>query len=550
MTYSWNNFSFVKSAKTGNLFIAAMSTLGYPALSDGGKIMQRVDGPSYLTTVGPAKQLRQGSDLTGGASGGPWVVNFTAVDPVFSGGALPAANQASPWSASPPGDRRSQRAEGQLFVAARPEPALPERRLRRLRRRQYRRTSERRLHADRQRGTNLRTAGFLRLLSRRRNADEQDLGAAEAGGLNHLSRFAKFSQPDQSPIRTSNPATSASRQSLLFCGDDGLGQPCSARPRPPDMGGLTLAHQFSLAAGAVLISGMLVIGLWVTRQIEEGVTRNTATATALYVDSVIAPLLPDIREPASRCRRARAGRSTRPCRRARSAGASPPSRSGRRTASIAYSSRPELIGQRFEPTDNLSEAWAGQVTAEFDELRRRGGRAGARRRRAAARNLQPDPRALVGRGRRRRGVLRDRGRPRATTLPARGSRSWLVVAVVTLCMMGLLSGIVLRGSSADHRAAQGAGSGGSRICPACCARTRSCACACSGLEPRGGAQRALPEADQRRPARRPGAAPGARLAAARRVAVARGVAGAGELRRHPDLSRRGDGARSATSAAG
>lgn len=58
---------------------------------------------------------------------------------------------------------------------------------------------------------------------------------------------------------------------------------------------LTLARQFSLAGSAVLLAGMLVIGLWVTRQIEEDVTRNTAIATALYVDSVIAPLLPDIR---------------------------------------------------------------------------------------------------------------------------------------------------------------------------------------------------------------------------------------------------------------
>src|SRR3954469_15430239 len=57
---------------------------------------------------------------------------------------------------------------------------------------------------------------------------------------------------------------------------------------------LTLARQFAIAGSAVLIAGMVVIGLWVTDQIAEGVTRNTAAATALYVDSVIAPLLPDI----------------------------------------------------------------------------------------------------------------------------------------------------------------------------------------------------------------------------------------------------------------
>jgi hypothetical protein len=88
MTYGWNNYSFVQSAKTGNLNTAAVSTLGYPALMDSGAIMQRTDGPTYTTTVSGALQLWQGSNLTGGASGGPWVVNFGYLQPVLSGGAV------------------------------------------------------------------------------------------------------------------------------------------------------------------------------------------------------------------------------------------------------------------------------------------------------------------------------------------------------------------------------------------------------------------------------------------------------------------------------
>lgn len=88
MTYGWNNYSFVSSAKTGNLLTAAVSTLGYPALMDSGWIMQRTDGPTYTTTVCSAKQLWQGSNLTGGSSGGPWVVNFSGRNPVLSGGAV------------------------------------------------------------------------------------------------------------------------------------------------------------------------------------------------------------------------------------------------------------------------------------------------------------------------------------------------------------------------------------------------------------------------------------------------------------------------------
>lgn len=86
--YGWNNYSFVTSAKTGNLNTAAVSTLGYPALMDGGKIMQRSDGPAYTTTVSGAKQIWQGTNFTGGSSGGPWVVNFRTASAVLSGGAV------------------------------------------------------------------------------------------------------------------------------------------------------------------------------------------------------------------------------------------------------------------------------------------------------------------------------------------------------------------------------------------------------------------------------------------------------------------------------
>jgi hypothetical protein len=88
MAYGWNNYSFVTSSKTGNLHTAAVSTLGYPALMDSGAIMQRTDGPTYTTTVGGAGQLWQGSNFTGGSSGGPWAVNFASRAATLSGGAV------------------------------------------------------------------------------------------------------------------------------------------------------------------------------------------------------------------------------------------------------------------------------------------------------------------------------------------------------------------------------------------------------------------------------------------------------------------------------
>jgi hypothetical protein len=88
MGYGWNNYSFVTSPKTGNLHTAAVSTLGYPFLMDGGAIMQRTDGPSYTTALGGAGQLWQGSNLTDGSSGGPWVVNFRTHAAALTGGAV------------------------------------------------------------------------------------------------------------------------------------------------------------------------------------------------------------------------------------------------------------------------------------------------------------------------------------------------------------------------------------------------------------------------------------------------------------------------------
>jgi hypothetical protein len=110
LAYSWNNYSFVSSPKTGDLHTAAVSTLGYPSLMDLGRIMQRSDGPTYTTTVCDAPQLWQGSNLTGGASGGPWVVNFSGRNADLSGGAaigsqpVMAVVGVTSWGSADPND--------------------------------------------------------------------------------------------------------------------------------------------------------------------------------------------------------------------------------------------------------------------------------------------------------------------------------------------------------------------------------------------------------------------------------------------------------------
>lgn len=87
LAYGWNNYGFVKGKKTGNLWTAAVTTLGYPGLLDNGEIMQSSDGPAYLATLSDAHQIYQGSNFTGGSSGGPWIVNLSYQKPMFQDGA-------------------------------------------------------------------------------------------------------------------------------------------------------------------------------------------------------------------------------------------------------------------------------------------------------------------------------------------------------------------------------------------------------------------------------------------------------------------------------
>ena len=62
-----------------------------------------------------------------------------------------------------------------------------------------------------------------------------------------------------------------------------------------DLGGrLSLTQRFALVCLVVLVTGAVVIGRWVSGEIESGVVRRTAAVTALYVDSFVSPHLQGI----------------------------------------------------------------------------------------------------------------------------------------------------------------------------------------------------------------------------------------------------------------
>nr|WP_260900557.1 sensor histidine kinase [Chelativorans sp. EGI FJ00035] len=137
----------------------------------------------------------------------------------------------------------------------------------------------------------------------------------------------------------------------------------------------SLAAQFLVAGGLVSVAAMVIIGVLVTNLIQDSVTRNSAATTARYVDSVIAPLLPDMQrskvlaDPVKRALDETLGQGAL----------------GNRLASfnlwsrdgtILYSKDKTLIGKRFELSDDLQAAFKGRLVADFHRSADRTGEVG------------------------------------------------------------------------------------------------------------------------------------------------------------------------------
>jgi len=207
---------------------------------------------------------------------------------------------------------------------------------------------------------------------------------------------------------------------------------------------LSLSRQYMLASAAVLVPGMLVIGGWVADTIEQGVSEFTATSTALYMDSFVAPLVQDL---------ATGGTLSEPAQ-ARLKNLMNNTSSGKRIVSfkiwkpggvIAYSSHPETIGKRFPVTPHLERAWQGTITSEFDTLEdeedilERGARHPLLEMYSPIREAGSGRIIAVGE------FYETADRMKQELLQTR-MKSWVLVAGVTLAMFVLLSGLVRKGS--------------------------------------------------------------------------------------------------------
>jgi signal transduction histidine kinase len=205
----------------------------------------------------------------------------------------------------------------------------------------------------------------------------------------------------------------------------------------------TLVKQFSLAASAVLILGMAMIGTWVADRIKTSVINNSAAAAALHMDSFVSPLVQEL---------------------SRSRDLSPETSAKLETfisvlignrivgmkvwtldGTIVYSNWKELIGRRFPLTANFRSARDGSFKAELE---------------SHPHDISGAPKAADAPMLEIYAPIRNTAtgqvvavaeyysieRELASELRQAMAWSWLVVGLVTLGMLSGLFGIVLTGS--------------------------------------------------------------------------------------------------------
>lgn len=214
----------------------------------------------------------------------------------------------------------------------------------------------------------------------------------------------------------------------------------------------TLAGQFAVAGFLVLIVGMMLIGLWVTANIEKAILQNRADATALFVDSIVSPLAQELPsqltlQPMSQRQLLDAVKNGPLSERLFSFKIWSPD------GTIAFSSDPELLGKRFPLQPALQTALRGNVVAEFDEME---GEEHLAERTSGDILLEihsPIRDATTGHV---IGVAEfyERSSQILSELAHARRRSWMVVAGVTSGMLGLLFLIVARGSRRIERQRQ------------------------------------------------------------------------------------------------
>jgi signal transduction histidine kinase len=130
---------------------------------------------------------------------------------------------------------------------------------------------------------------------------------------------------------------------------------------------LTFAGQFLAFGLIVLLGGMLTVGVWIQREIREGVTNRTAGVTSLYVNSLLFPHIESLRDGPSLDDEAVAAfdRLLTQTELARDIVAF---KIWAPDGTVLYSPNQALQGQVFAIDGHLSEAFQGDVVSHISDL--------------------------------------------------------------------------------------------------------------------------------------------------------------------------------------
>lgn len=213
--------------------------------------------------------------------------------------------------------------------------------------------------------------------------------------------------------------------------------------------GMSLALRFALAGGFVMFCATLAVGYWVTERIEMAVVRNSANATAQYMESFISPLSQDLASadeisPGAHRALDEVFQNTALGERVVSY------KIWKQGGRVVDASDHEVLGQTFEVSEGQAAAWRGEVDAKFDDL------TGIEDAAEAAMGLplleiySPIREVWSGRV---IGVVEfyEVAHGLEASLVEARRRSWAAVAAVMLAIFGSLYGIVLQGSRTIDR---------------------------------------------------------------------------------------------------
>ncbi|MBT9244457.1 ATP-binding protein [Gemmobacter fulvus] len=206
----------------------------------------------------------------------------------------------------------------------------------------------------------------------------------------------------------------------------------------------SLATQFAVAGGIVMLVAMLITGQWMAARIEQVVVRNWANATALYMESFISPLSQDL--AASDDLSPLAHKALDEVFTSTALGARVKSyKIWKDGGLVVDASDHSLLGRRFAVDGDLARAWKGEVAASFADLHEAENAAEAALGVPLLEIYSPIREVWSGRI---IGVVEFY--ELATGLEAdlweAKRRSWATVAAVLLAIGAVLWGIVLKGS--------------------------------------------------------------------------------------------------------